>query len=77
MTQARHQFSFIPRLMQASAAAAYIGMSESKLREKKIPRKKDGGNWVYEKADLDAYADSLRYEGEPEGPNSCDEAFGS
>ncbi|HAR50395.1 MAG: helix-turn-helix domain-containing protein [Rhodobacteraceae bacterium] len=54
---------FTPRLMAARAAAKFLGISESKLRTLAIPRKTFGGNVVWDRADLDAYADSLPYEG--------------
>ena len=67
------------RLFQARAAAAYLGMSESKLRTTGIPRKVMNGNRVYERSDLDAFADSLPYEAdeaEQQGVSACDAAFG-
>lgn len=51
-----------PRLMPAPVAAAYLGVSESTLRTLAIPRKALGSKRVYERADLDAFADSLAYE---------------
>lgn len=67
--------TFTPRLMQATAAAHYLGVSPSKLRSMNLPRKEMGGNMVYERADLDAVADALPYEGQT-GGNKCDELFG-
>jgi len=55
---------FPPRLMSAPVAARYIGVSESTLRELQIPRKPLGAKRLYDKADLDAFADSLPYEGQ-------------
>ncbi|WP_068115285.1 helix-turn-helix transcriptional regulator [Tropicimonas marinistellae] len=68
----------LPRLMKAPSAAAYLGMSESKLLTLPIPRKVDGRNRLYDRYDLDAYADSLPTEGETEGNegNGCDDIFG-
>jgi hypothetical protein len=66
-------FEFTPRLMQAEKAAFYIGVSPSKFRSLGLPRKKFDGNWVYERSDLDAYADSLPYE-TPQGESQCNEA---
>lgn len=54
---------FAPRLMPSPQAAHYIGVSESTLRGLEIPRRELGGKRVYDKADLDAFADSLPYEG--------------
>lgn len=55
-------FQFPPRLMQAKAAAHYLGLSPTKLRGLNLPRKEDGGNILYDRTDLDAYADALPYE---------------
>ncbi len=67
--------SFSPRMMQEPTAAYYLGVSPSKLRGLPIRRKVDGGNRLYDKYDLDRYADGLPYEGDG-GRNTCDEAFG-
>lgn len=66
-------FQFPPRLMQAKAAAHYLGVSPSKLRTLELPCRIDGGNKLYDRTDLDAYADKLPYD-EPEGDDICDEA---
>ncbi len=50
--------------MPAPVAAHYIGVSESTLRTLGLPRRQLGAKRVYDKADLDAYADSLPYDGE-------------
>lgn len=70
----KHTLHFTPRLMPAPAAAAYLGISETKLRDLKIPRKELDGKRLFERADLDDYADRLRYEGET-GENTCDSVF--
>lgn len=62
-------FHFPPRLMQAKAAAHYLGISPSKFRGLDLPCKIDGGNALYDIADLDAYADNLPYKKEPENLN--------
>lgn len=67
---------FTPRLMAARAAAKFLGISESKLRSLDIPRKTFGGNMVWDRTDLDAYADSLPYEGKEEPPCNVDQLFG-
>lgn len=59
-------YQFPPRLMQAKAAAHYIGVSPSKLRTLSLPCKRDGGNVLYDVRDLDAYADALPYDGKKE-----------
>lgn len=63
-----------PRLMPAPVAAAYIGVSESKLRTLPIRRKVLDGKRLYERADLDDFVDRLDYEGCAE--NVADQAFG-
>lgn len=70
-------YHFPPRLMQAKAAAHYLGISESKLRGLKLPSKPVGGNVLYDRADLDAWADALPYDriGET-GKSTCEGAFG-
>lgn len=65
----------LPRLLPSKSAAIYIGVSESKLRLLNIPRKELDGKRLYDRLDLDAYADGLSYEGEARG-NSCDGRFG-
>lgn len=75
MTTRRSTSAITPRLMPAPLAASYLGISETKLRSLAIPRKALDGKRVYEKADLDDYADRLPYEGET-GGNSCDQFFG-
>lgn len=69
--------SFSPRLMKAPLAAQYLGISASKLRTLPISAKRDGGNILYDRLDLDAYADSLPYDGAGEEETcSADAAFG-
>lgn len=63
--------AFAPRLMPAPVAAHYLGVSESTLRALGLPRRTLGAKRVYDKADLDAFADGLPYEGDS-GGNSCD-----
>lgn len=63
-----------PRLMPANRAAAYLGVSPSTLRKLPIPRRCIGSKRLYDRIDLDAYADSLPNEGEER--NTCDEVFG-
>ena len=54
--------AFTPRLMQAPAAAHYLGVSVSKLRSLPVPARKSGRNVLYDINDLDRYADGLPYE---------------
>lgn len=60
--------AFTPRLMQAPAAAYYIGVSVTKFRELvragTLPDGiKQGGNVLWDVRDLDSYADGLPREG--------------
>lgn len=67
-------YSFTPALFSPRAAAAYLGISESTLRKLDLPRLKIGARVLLRKADLDAFADSVPYEGETaEEANSCDD----
>ncbi len=54
-------YQFPPRLMQAKAAAHYLGVSASKFRGLDLPCRVDGGNVLYDRSDLDAWADRLPY----------------
>ncbi|WIY27509.1 DNA-binding protein [Parasedimentitalea psychrophila] len=77
-------YAFIPRLLPSPAAAAYLGVSESMLRKLGIPRKEQGAKRLYDRSDLDAHADELPYEGQPNdgedkeqaAVSKCDDAFG-
>ena len=73
-----------PLLMPAPTAALYIGVSVSTLRSLNIPRRKLGSKRLYDRRDLDAYANDLPYDGQDEehdeekegGENTCDGLFG-
>lgn len=66
---------FAPRLMPAPQAAHYLGVSVSTLLKLPIQRKELGGKRLYDRYDLDAYANELSTETE-RGDNTCDEVFG-
>ncbi|HRP26366.1 hypothetical protein [Thauera sp.] len=69
--------AFTPLLLPEPAAAAFLGVSPSKLRELGIPRRMLGAKRLYDQRDLIAYADALAYEGEGEADRrAADEAFG-
>lgn len=68
--------SFVPRLLPTPWAAAYLGVSETTLRNLPIPRKVMGGKRLYDRLELDAYADGLTVEGD-NGVNPCDGLFGA
>ena len=53
---------FAPRLMPAPQAAHYLGVSITMLYSLGLRRRQLGGKRVYDRADLDAYADHLPYE---------------
>lgn len=61
---AKPTIGFLPRLLPAPQAAAYLGVSESKLRTMPIPRKVLDGKRLYDRLALDAYADDLATEGD-------------
>jgi hypothetical protein len=65
---------FTPRLMPAPQAAHYLGVSMSTILTLDIPRKELGRKRLYDRIDLDAYADTLATEGESAW--QADEAFG-
>lgn len=71
-------YAFAPRLMQEPAAAHYLGVSPSKLRTLKIPRRMSGANRLFDIRDLDAWADALTYDGDEEchDTREADRVFG-
>lgn len=54
---------YAPILLSAPAAAHFLSVSETMLRNLNIPRKVLGGKRLYDQRDLIAYADGLEYEG--------------
>lgn len=74
---ARAAISFAPRLMRSTEAAAYLGISPSRLATLDIPHKQDGRCRLYERADLDDYADGIPYaDASKEEADTCDALFG-
>lgn len=74
---------FAPRLFPAPQAAHYLGVSVSKLATLSIQRRVLGGKRVYDRNDLDAFADDLPYEVVEKQPikgkdicDDLDQAFG-
>jgi len=54
-----------PALLNERDACAFLGrISETKLRELGLPRRKLGRRRLYDRRDLEAYVDSLPYDGE-------------
>ncbi|SNT76445.1 DNA-binding protein [Paracoccus seriniphilus] len=72
----RADLSFAPRLLPSPIAAAYLGVSETKLRTLGIPRRLLDGKKLYDRLTLDAYASGLPSEGEADEVKACDKAFG-
>ncbi len=70
--------SYQPALLGEKAAAFFLGgISETKLRELGISRRKLGRRRLYDRRDLEAYVESLPYEDEDnERINTCDVVFG-
>ena len=67
-----YQFSQ-PALLGEKAAAFFLGIGETKLRELGISRRKLGRRRLYDRRDLEAYVDSLPYDDEDnERINTCD-----
>ncbi len=58
-----YQYSH-PALLGEKAAAFFLGIGETKLRELGISRRKLGRRRLYDRRDLEAYVESLPYEGE-------------
>lgn len=50
------------RLLGVGHAAEYLGISQTTLRKLNIPRKTYGGRKLYDRIDLDTWADQLEYE---------------
>ena len=70
--------ALLPALLGEFDAARYLGIGKTTLRRLGIRRRRLGGRLLYDRRDLDAFADSLPYEGEGAGEkkNTCDEVFG-
>lgn len=68
----------ITRLLGAADAARYLGISETTLRGLGLPRRQLGARRLYDREDLDRFADALPYEAsESEAERECDAVFGS
>lgn len=65
------------RLLSASGAAVYLGLSVTTRRGLPIPRRMRNTRRPYDIRDLDARVDALPYEGEASDEvTACDRAFG-
>ncbi|MFG6083889.1 helix-turn-helix domain-containing protein [Paracoccus litorisediminis] len=74
----KHDLTFAPYMLSANDAAAYLGISETTLRGLPIPRKCHGSRRLYLRADLEAYAKDLPYEGDQidsQERECCDNLF--
>lgn len=76
--------TYAPRLLGAPQAAAYLGISATNLRGLGLPVVLLGTRRLYDRIDLDAYADNLpRDGGENAGSgagrevNTCDGVWGT
>ncbi len=74
--------TYQPRLMSASEAARYIGMSETTLRSLGLPRRVWGKRRLYDRYDLEAFVNAMGYEGEQidtaeRDREECDRLFGA
>ncbi|KIX18492.1 hypothetical protein SY26_09500 [Paracoccus sp. 228] len=58
----RVDLTYPPRLLSAPQAARYIGISETTLRTLGLPRRILGTRRLYDRYDLDAFADGLEVE---------------
>lgn len=67
------QYLFPPRLMQAKMASYYIGVPISKFHQMDFPNEDEGGNLLYDRRHLDAWADDL-FKTDTEEQGGCDEA---
>ncbi len=67
--------AFQPALLGEVDAARYLGIGTTTLRGLGLKRRVLGGRRLYDRRDLDAFADALPYEGEGAGErkNTCDE----
>ncbi len=56
--------AILPALLGEPDAALYLGIGTTTLRKLGIKRRVLGGRRLYDRRDLDAFADALPYEGE-------------
>lgn len=78
---ARCDLTFAPRLLSSARAAAYLGISETTLRTLGLPRRILGTRRLYDRHELDAFADGLEVEDSAadqlrEDQAECDRLFG-
>lgn len=78
---ARCDLTFAPRLLASAKAAAYLGISETTLRTLGLPRRILGMRRLYDRHELDAFADRLEVEDSAadqlqKDQAECDRLFG-
>lgn len=78
---ARCDLTFAPRLLSSARAAAYLGISETTLRTLGLPRRILGTRRLYDRYELDAFADGLEAEDSAadqlqKDQAECDRLFG-
>lgn len=78
---ARYDLTFAPRLLSSPRAAAYLGISETTLRTLGLPRRILGTRRLYDRYDLEAFADGLEMESSDadqlqKDRAECDRVFG-
>ncbi|WP_085785956.1 helix-turn-helix domain-containing protein [Ketogulonicigenium robustum] len=69
------ELHYPPRLLGASEAARYLGVSISTLSDMGLPRRMIGTRRLYDRSDLDALADTLPTDKDT-SENTCDVVFG-
>ncbi len=62
-----------PALLGTADAARYLGISATTLRGLELRRRVLGGRRLYDRRDLDAFANELPYEGEGEKVDEAEE----
>lgn len=78
---ARYDLTFAPRLLSSARAAGYLGISETTLRTLDLPRRILGMRRLYDRYDLEAFADGLEMESSEadqlqKDRAECDRLFG-
>lgn len=68
--------AFLPLLLSEASAAHYLGISPRMLRDLPLRRRTLGARRLYDRRDLDAFADALPYEAGEEEVDTCDGRFG-
>lgn len=74
--------TYQPRPLPAPEAAKYLGVSETTLRRLGLPRRVLGSRRLYDRHDLKAFVNSMRYdvdhdEGGEGDRADCDKLFGA